>query len=94
VVFSGKILRKSNLLINYIFHLTINYTLDGRNSMRNILIILIIGILFLCGVGAATFGEAFHQSFQKFIDENTIKQLEAHRITIWNALGDPSVRIA
>lgn len=43
--------------------------------------------------GAKTFGAAFDGSIQKFLDENTIGQGEAHAITIWNALGDPSLQI-
>ncbi len=43
--------------------------------------------------GAKTFGAAFHGSIQKFLEENTIGITEAHAITIWNALGDPSLQI-
>jgi len=43
--------------------------------------------------GAVTFGAAFYGSIQKFLDENTISLGEAHAITIWNALGDPSLQI-
>jgi len=43
--------------------------------------------------GAETFGAAFHGSIQKFLEENTIGLGEAHAITIWNALGDPSLKI-
>jgi len=42
---------------------------------------------------AETFGAAFDGSIQKFIEENTIGLTEAHAITIWNALGDPSLKI-
>ncbi|KYK27854.1 hypothetical protein AYK20_01860 [Thermoplasmatales archaeon SG8-52-1] len=43
--------------------------------------------------GATTFGEAFAGATQKFIDENTIGLWQAHVLTIWNALGDPSLKI-
>ena len=43
--------------------------------------------------GATTFGEAFAGATQKFIDENTIGLWQSHVITIWNALGDPSLKI-
>ena len=43
--------------------------------------------------GAESFGAAFDGSIQKFIEENTIGLTEAHAITIWNALGDPSLKI-
>jgi hypothetical protein len=43
--------------------------------------------------GANTFGEAFAGSIQKFIDENTIGLWTSHVITIWNALGDPSLKL-
>ncbi|UCD14689.1 MAG: hypothetical protein JSW60_04510 [Thermoplasmatales archaeon] len=44
--------------------------------------------------GATTFGEAFSGAVQKFIDENTINLWEAHVVTIWNALGDPSLKLS
>jgi hypothetical protein len=40
---------------------------------------------------AISFGEAFYGSIQKFIDEHSIGLTEAHAITIWNYLGDPSL---
>lgn len=43
--------------------------------------------------GATTFGEAFAGSTQKFIDENTIGLWQSHVLTIWNALGDPSLKL-
>jgi len=43
--------------------------------------------------GAQTFGEAFGGSVQRFILENNVGITEAHAITIWNALGDPSLKI-
>jgi len=43
--------------------------------------------------GAETFGAAFDGSIQKFLDEDTVGLGEAHAITIWNALGDPSLKI-
>ncbi len=42
---------------------------------------------------ATTFGEAFAKSFVNFIDENTIGLWESHVLTIWNALGDPSLKV-
>ena len=44
--------------------------------------------------GVTTFGEAFSGAIEKFIDENTIRLWEAHVITIWNALGDPSLNLS
>ena len=40
---------------------------------------------------AITFGEAFYGSIQKFNDEHSIGITEAHAITIWNYLGDPTL---
>jgi hypothetical protein len=43
--------------------------------------------------GAETFGEAFAGATQKFIDENSIGRWQSHVLTIWNALGDPSLKV-
>jgi hypothetical protein len=43
---------------------------------------------------ATTFGEAFAGTLQKFIDENTIGLWEGHVLTIWNAIGDPSLKLS
>ena len=43
--------------------------------------------------GATTFGEAHFGSIQKYIDENTISIWHSHVLTIWNALGDPSIKL-
>ena len=43
--------------------------------------------------GATTFGEAHFGSIQKYIDENYITLWDAHVLTIWNALGDPSIKL-
>ena len=40
-----------------------------------------------------TFGQAHGQAISKFIDENTVSLTEAHCITIWTSLGDPSLKI-
>jgi hypothetical protein len=40
-----------------------------------------------------TFGQAYGQAISKFIDENTIGLTEAHCITIWTSLGDPSLML-
>ena len=44
--------------------------------------------------GATSFGEAFSGSLQKYIDENTISLWDSHVLTIWNALGDPSLKLS
>ena len=43
--------------------------------------------------GATTFGEAFSGTIQMFIDDNIIGLWEAHVLTIWNAIGDPSLKL-
>ena len=43
--------------------------------------------------GATSFGQAFAGSIQKYIDENSIGRWDYHLITIWNALGDPSLKL-
>jgi hypothetical protein len=43
--------------------------------------------------GATTFGQAFAGSLQKYIDENSIGRWDSHVLTIWNALGDPSLQL-
>jgi hypothetical protein len=40
-----------------------------------------------------TFGQAHGLAISKFIDENSISLTEAHCITIWTSLGDPSLMI-
>ena len=42
---------------------------------------------------ATTFGEAFSKSISTFVIENLIKTWEAHVITIWHAIGDPSIQL-
>jgi hypothetical protein len=42
---------------------------------------------------ATTIGEAFAGATQKFIDENTIGLWHSHVLTIWNLLGDPSLKV-
>jgi len=42
---------------------------------------------------ATTFGEAFSKSIHTFVTEHPIKHWEAHVITIWNAIGDPSIQL-
>ena len=43
--------------------------------------------------GATSFGEAHYGSIQKYIDENYITRWDAHVVAIWNALGDPSLKL-
>ena len=43
--------------------------------------------------GATSFGQAFAGSIQKYIDENVIGLWDSHLIAIWNALGDPSLKL-
>jgi len=38
-------------------------------------------------------GDDLLLSVKKVAEENSIKLTEAHAITIWNALGDPSLKI-
>ncbi len=42
---------------------------------------------------ATTFGEAFSKSISTFVIENLIRTWEAHVITIWHAIGDPSIQL-
>jgi hypothetical protein len=45
--------------------------------------------------GAETFGDAYTGSLLKFLDENTYIGLsEYHAFTIWQAFGDPSLKLA
>ena len=43
--------------------------------------------------GATTLGQAHGGAIQKFLDENTVGLWEAHCITIYNAIGDPSLHL-
>jgi hypothetical protein len=42
---------------------------------------------------ATTFGEAFHGAQQKFLENNNVRLLETHAYTIWNPMGDPTLKL-
>ena len=45
--------------------------------------------------GVGTFGEAYTGSQLKFLDENIVADIQAgHAFTIWQAFGDPTLKLA